>query len=208
MSLYGPFTPLVDYVGAIVATGFMLLLMWSGRMKKWLPPDEDLPGTAKKIVLLLCSVGVVFLWRFAAPSTIDYFLAIVLFLTLGCLLCFLRYTGLLGTYVFHKRVASGTNSTRDERILGGRELLPEAEKKRQEHGIDIQSLLEGAAYNPDLLWSREARQSVKQTVLFFFILTLFLGTSALTGAGLAVQVLLTKQEAQSVTNPNDAVGLK
>jgi hypothetical protein len=65
-------------------------------------------------------------------------------------------------------------------------------------------LLEGAAYKADLLWSREARQWVKQRVLLFFILTLVLGTSALTGARFATQVLLTKKSASSVIHATDA----
>jgi hypothetical protein len=93
-------------------------------------------------------------------------------------------------------------------ILGGRELLPDAEAKRKLHGIDIQTLFEGAAYNPDLLWSREARQRVKQRVLIFFILTLVFGTSSLTGASFATQVLLTKKAATSVIRTTNAPGLR
>jgi hypothetical protein len=191
-----------------MATGAALFLMWGGKMEKWLPPDEDLPGTAQALVLLLCGVGMVLQWYFATPATIAWFLGVVVILAVACVVCFLNYTGLLGTYVFIKKVATGPSSTRDVRILGGRHLLPEAEKKRKKHGVDVQSLLEGAAYNPDLLWSREARQWVKQRVLLFFILTLLLGTSALTGASFATQVLLTKQAAASVIRTSDAPALK
>jgi len=208
VSEYGPFAPVVGYAGAIMATGAALFLMWGGKMQKWRPPDEDLPGTAQAIVLLLCSVGMVLQWYFATPATISWFLGVVAILAVACVVCFLRYTGFLGTYVFIKRVATGRSSTHDVRILGGRQLLPEAEKKRKKHGVDILSLLEGAAYNPDLLWSREARQWVKQRVLLFFILTLLLGTSALTGASFATQVLLTKQAAASVIRTSDAPALK
>ena len=93
------------------------------------------------------------------------------------------------------------------RILGGRDLLPDAAKKCRQHGVDIQALLEGAA-SPDQLWSRESRHWVKQRVLLFFILTLVLGTSALTGASFATQVLLTETAAASVIRSSDAPGLK
>jgi hypothetical protein len=112
------------------------------------------------------------------------------------------------SYVFIKKVATGPSSTRDVRILGGRHLLPEAEKKRKKQRVDIQSLLEGVAYNPDLLWSREARKWVKERVRLFFILTLLLGTSALTGSSFATQLLLTKQAAASVIRTSDAPALK
>ena len=207
-SEYGPFAPVVGYAGAIMATGAALFLMWGGKMEKWRPPDEDLPGTAQSLVLLLCGVGMVLQWYLAAPVTIAWFLGVVAILAVACVVCFLNYTGLLGTYVFIKKVATGPSSTRNVRILGGRHLLPEAEKKRKKHGVDVQTLLEGAAYNPDLLWSREARRWVKQRVLLFYILTLLLGTSALTGASFATQVLLTKQAASSVIRTSDAPALK
>jgi hypothetical protein len=207
-SEYGPFAPVVGYAGAIMAAAAALLLMWGGKMQKWRPPDEDLPGTAQALVLLLCGVGMVLQWYFAVPDAIAWFLGGVAILAVACAVCFLRYSGLLGTHVYTKRVATSGKSTRDVRILGGRELLPEAEAKRQKLGVDIQSLLEGAAYNADLLWSREARQWVKQRVLLFFILTLVLGTSALTGASFATQVLLTKKAAASVIRATEAPGLK
>ncbi len=191
-----------------MAAGAALFLMWGGKMQKWRPPDEDLPGTAQALVLLLCGVGMVLQWYLAVPNAIAWFLGGVVALSVGCVVCFLRYNALLGTYVYTKKVATGPKSTRDVRLLGGRDLLPHAEEKQRELGVDIQTLLEGAAYNADLVWSREARQRVKQRVLLFFILTLVLGTSALTGASFATQVLLTKKAAASVIRATEAPGLK
>lgn len=191
-----------------MAAGTALFLMWGGKMQKWRPPDEDLPGTAQVLVLLLCAVGMVLQWYCAVPDTITWFLSSVAVLAVASVVSFLRYSGLLGTYVYAKKVATSRESTRDVRILGGRELLPEAEEKRRQLGVDIQTLLEGAAYNADLLWSREARQWVKQRVLLFFILTLVLGTSALTGASFATQVLLTKKAAASVIRTIETPALR
>lgn len=205
---YGPFAPVVGYAGAIMAAGAAIFALWGGKMGKWRPPDEDLPGTAQALVLLLCGVGMVLQWYFAIPDAIAWLLGVVVVFAVACLICFLRYSGLLGTYVYIKKVAVTGHSTRDVRILGGRDLLPEAEKKRRGLGVDIQTLLEGAAYNPDMLWSRKARQWVKQRVLLFFILTLVLGTSALTGASFATQVLLTKKAAASVIHTTETPGLQ
>jgi hypothetical protein len=206
-SNYGPFAPVVGYAGAIMAAGAMLFLLWGGKMRKWRPPDEDLPGTPQKLVVLLCGVGMVLQWYMAAPGTIIWFLGGVALVAVACVVCFLRYNALLGIHIYIRKVATGPASTSDVRILGGRELLPEAEKKRKKLGIDIQALLEGAAYNPDLLWSRESRQWVKQRVVLFFVLTLVLGTSALTGASFATQVLLTEKAAASVIRAAESPGL-
>jgi len=191
-----------------MAAGGALFLMWGGKMEKWRPPDEDLPGTGQTFVLLLCGVGMVLQWYFAAPGAVGWLLGAVAFFAAGSVGCFLRYSGLLGTYVYIKKEATGPKKTRDVRILGGRELLPNAEKKRKKLNVDVQTLLEGAAYKADLLWSREARQWVKQRVLLFFILTLVLGTSALTGASFATQVLLTRKAAASVIRAADAPSLQ
>jgi hypothetical protein len=207
-SEYGPFAPVVGYAGAIMAAAAALFFLWGGRMRKWRPPDEDLPGAAQAIVILLCAVGMVFQWYFAVPEAIAWFLAAVATLALVCVFSFLRYSDLLGTYIYIKRVPTNERSTRDVRILGGRQLRPEAEDKRRKLSIDIQSLFEGAAYNADLLWSRAARQWVKQRVLIFFIFTLVFGTSALTGASFATQVLLTKKAAASVIRTTNAPALK
>jgi hypothetical protein len=205
---YGPFAPVVGYAGAIMAAGGALFFMWGGKMQKWRPPDEDLPGTGQAVVLLLCGVGMVLQWYFATPDALAYLLGAVAVLAVTCVVCFLRYSGLLGTYIYVKKEAISETSTRDVRILGGHELLPEAEKKRRKLGVDVQTLLEGAAYKADLLWSRGARQWVKQRVLIFFILTLVLGTSALTGASFATQVLLTKKAAASVIRTTDTPALR
>jgi hypothetical protein len=201
---YGPFAGVVGYAGAIMAAGGALFTLWGGKMRKWRPPDEDLPGTAQTLVLLLCGVGMVLQWFLSRPDYIEWFLAAVGILSLACVLCFLHYNNLLGTHIYIKRIATDSRSTRDVRILGGRELLPDAAKKLKKPGVDIQTLFEGAAYNCDLLWSREARQWVKQRVLLFFILTLVFGTSALTGAGFATQTLVKKNATAGVTgNPED-----
>jgi hypothetical protein len=205
---FGPFAPVVGYAGAIMTAGSAVYLMWGGRMEKWRPPDEDLPGTGQAIVLLLCGVGMVIEWYFATPDAIGWLLGAVTLLAVTFVVCFLQYSSLLSIFIYIKKEATGPRSTRDVRILGGRELLPEAEEKRKNHGIDIQTLLEGAGYKPDRLWKREARQQVKQRVLLFFILTLVCGTSALTGASFVTQVLLTKQAAANVIHTKEAPALR
>src|SRR5438309_5684768 len=118
---YGPFGPVVGYGGAIMATGGALLTLFAGKMKKWRPPDEDLPGTAQALVLLLCGVGMVLQWYFVGLNAIAWVLGAVAILAVACVVCFLRYSGLLGMYVYTKKVATSGRSTRDVRILGGRD---------------------------------------------------------------------------------------
>jgi hypothetical protein len=58
------------------------------------------------------------------------------------------------------------------------------------------------------VWDRSDRQSVKTQVLLFFILALVFGTSALTTASFATQVMMTQKAAASVIKNSDAPGLK
>src|SRR6266436_6630310 len=166
---YGPFGPLVGYAGAIMASIAAVFFLWAGKMEKWRPPDEDLPGKSQAFVLLLCGVVMVMQWYFAVPEAIKWMLFSSGLFAVISVACFLFYSCLLGIYVYVKKIASGVQSTRDVRILGGIKLLPEAEKKRQERGVDIQTIFEGASYNVDLLWSRGSRQCVKLPVLILFI---------------------------------------
>ena len=191
-----------------MATGAALFAIWGGKMRKWRPPDEDLPGAAQAFVFLLCGVGMVLQWYFAAPEVIGRLILVVTAFALFAVVCFLRYNNLLGLYIYTKKIAVTNKSTREERILGGRKLLPDAEKKRIDLSVDVQTLLEGAAYSPDLLWSREDRQWVKQRVLVFFVLTLLLGTSALTGASFITQVHLTQKSASSIITTEESPGLE
>lgn len=116
---YGPFGPVVGYGGAIIATGGAIFALWGGRMKKWRPPDEDLPGGAQAIVLLLCGVGMVLQWYLATPSVLKWFIASIPLLLMLCVVCFVRYSDLLGTYRYVKIVATSATSTREVPILGG-----------------------------------------------------------------------------------------
>jgi hypothetical protein len=54
-----------------MAVGGGLYLLWGGKMEKWRPPDEDLPGEAQAFVLLLCGVGMVLQWHLAVPRAIN-----------------------------------------------------------------------------------------------------------------------------------------
>ncbi len=175
-----------------MAASGTLFALWGGRMEKWRPPDEVLPGTAQKLVFLLCGVGVVLQWYLAGPDVIDWYLAGVVVLAISTLLLYLKYNSLLGSHTYIIREAVGPCSTREVRIIGGRKLLPDAERIRQEQNLDIQAMLEGAGQSPTKIWDPKDIQWVKDRILLVFILMLVFGTSALTGAGLLLQLLLTQ----------------
>jgi hypothetical protein len=206
---YGPFAPVVGYAGAIMAAGSAIFVLWGGRMKRWRPPNKDLPGTAQSFVLLLCGVLMVVEFFFAEPSLVRWMIGAVVVIALGSVLCYFKYDELIGLYGYQKPVHGNGGKVEKELIFGGRKLRPEAEKIRKtKHITDNQILLEGAAYNVGELWDRNELSWVRKRVLGYFISMLVLGTSALTMAGFTTQVILTKRAATSVINRDDAPGLK
>jgi hypothetical protein len=205
---YGPFAPVVGYAGAIMATGGAIFTLWAGKMKTWRPPNRDLPGTAQKFVLLLCGVFMVVEWYFAEPRRSGWMIGGIVVLAILAVVCYMAYDSIIGTYGYRKPVPGRNGAVDETLILGGKELRPEANEKRRSLGVSSQKLLEGAAFDVDLLWDRQSLQWVRTRALSYFILLLVLGTSALTMASFATQVILTQRAARSVIDRSEAPGLK
>lgn len=205
---YGPFAPAVGYAGAIVATGGATFALWGGKARTWRPPDKDLPGTAQKFVLLFCGVFMVVEWYFAHPAYVPWMVISVVVIAVLAFIFYLMYSSLIGAYGFRKPVPAKNHRYDEALILGGKKLRPQAEEKQKQLGIDTQALLEGAAYNVDLLWDRPNLQWVRSRALVYFVVMLVLGTSALTTASFSVQVILTQKAASSILHKDQAPGLK
>jgi hypothetical protein len=205
---YGPFAPVVGYAGAITATGAAIFTLWAGKMKTWRPPNRDMPGTAQKFVLLLCGVFMVVEWYFAEPTRSAWMIGGIIVLAILAVVCYMAYDSIIGTYGYKKPVPGKNGTIEETLILGGKELRPEADEKRKSLRVSPQKLLEGAAFDVDLLWDRQNLQWVRTRALSYFILLLVLGTSALTMASFAAQVILTQRAARSVIDKNEAPGLK
>ncbi len=205
-SKFGPFAPMVGYSGAVMASGGALFVLWAGRMKTWRPPSEALPGAAGNLVLLLCGIFMVVEYYFAEPSHVKSLVAATGLTALCAVIFFLRYSSLISTWGYTKPLPDRHGGVQETVVLGGRFLRPDVQQKLRD-GVDEQALLEGAAYNVNLLWDRANLQWVRTRVLFFFISTMVLGTSALTLAGFTTQVILTNRSASSVIHANEAPGL-
>lgn len=122
---------------------------------------------------------------------------------------YLMYSSIITNYGYKKPVPKKGGTGYDETlILGGREFRPEAEEERKKLGVDPQTLLEGKTFKVDLLWDRANLSWVRTRALLYFTVMLALGTSALTMAGFATQVILTKRAAAAVVKTSDSPGLE
>src|SRR5256885_121972 len=97
----------------------------------------------------------VIIWMLATPNTSLRLLLVAAIATGVCFAVFLSYSAMIGKYTFIKKIALSGTGTREVRLLGGRNLLPEAAAIMKKKKIgSLQELLEGAAYDVDKLWSR------------------------------------------------------
>lgn len=204
----GPFGPVVGYVGAIAAATAAIGVTWRGKLKDWKPPEEDLPNTAQKVVLLLACIGMVTVWFYIEPANADRFLIISIGAGLVALFGFIFYLQALKNHSYHKVVAIDAAKTATVKILGGDELLKEAEKAMRGKNLTVQDYLEGVAYDPDRVWTRASRAKVTTIVVSLFILVLLTGTLAMSTLGFVVQVKLTGKPAAAVINREHAPGLE
>jgi hypothetical protein len=204
----GPFAPMIGYVTAILAAIFLVSILWRGRLAVWNSPEEELPRTAPKIVSVITGVAMVILWLWAAPDVIWGLGFISIFLAILLILSYLTYSYLVGVLSYKIEVPIGQNKTRNHRIVGGFWLESNAKERLENEQITIQELLQGAAYNPDRLWSRTSRSLAKTTLLLLYLAIMFSGTLAISGVGFLVQVGLTGKPAASIIYTKDAPGIK
>src|SRR5438132_654190 len=108
---YGVFAPLVAIVSAILSAGGAITLLWAGPLEKWRPPDADLPGMAKRIIFLACSVVMVLLAIEANPQRLDWMKTVAWVLLTVCVVLGIGYS--VARYgLYHSRVhGSGAGRT-------------------------------------------------------------------------------------------------
>ena len=205
---YGPFAPLVGYVFALVSTAAMLGFLVRGPMKNWEIPEQEGPqflNHLSKVLVILLVVGG---WLLAVPGRTGLVYAIASACIVAGIGFGLRYARILRLYRYNKEVATSSTTTQGIPILGGDDLTPAARAEIQKRGISVQEFLEGTAYEPDLVWPREARTRVYQRATLAFILSVALVTSGVSWLGFAVQVTLTGKPAAAVIKPEQAPGIE
>lgn len=204
----GPFAPLVGYVGAIIAAVFLIGSIWRGSLAAWQSPEENLPGTASKIVGVACGIGIVVLWVYATPSTLPSVVRLAVVFGVLLIIFFLVYSFFIGALTYQKKIAINNSHTNTEEIVGGLWLLKEAKESQKEHNVTTQTLLAGATYEPDKLWSRASRNTAKTLLVLLFLGIMISGTLGISSAGFAVQVRLTEKPAASVITTDQAPGIE
>ena len=187
-SEYGVFGPLVGIVSAIMAAGAAMTLLWAGPLEKWRPPDADLPGLAKRMIFLACSVLMVLLALEAKPANIDSLKRTVWWLlgswvTVGIAYVAFRYA------LYHSMLNPDGNGRKP--VLGGLWMTSAAKTAMREHGLtNIKDLIDGSP-GPEAIWSAASRFWARVLIVALFIGFVVLATTSLLTVGLITYVKTT-----------------
>lgn len=182
---YGPLQDIVSGAGfALAATG-SIYQMVVGRAK-WEPPYQALPSLPRRATATVSAVLIVVLWFLTngRESKPGWLLPLVIVLALLFLGAAITYFRLYSRYTYPVPVAIGPREVKWERIVAGSELTEEsAEHLRKKRVRSEKELLEGAAYDVDLVWTRKSRLRIQTHLLSLYLLVTIAGILALASAG-------------------------
>lgn len=181
---YGPLGEVVSIAGSIMGAVSALALAWRGRAS-WEPVEQDVSSGPQKVGGLLAALLIVLMWVDSRNSTTtDQLRAFVVTYGVGTLLFLVAYSALVGTLTYLRVVAIAPDRSEQQRIIGGFWLTSEARRERRAHATTVQEVLAGAAYDPDKVWSRPARQLAKTALIIGYMGLTICGTTALAAAAM------------------------
>lgn len=184
MEKYGPFLTIVALAGTAATTFWTLTRIFGTKYEGWRPPDQGLSGRLLTGVLAVSAGALFAAFMLITPSNKIMFLGLgILILVLFAFLIPL-YQGQVNVHFYKKPAETSKDADGNDyvskwlTIVGGRSLLPEAEKRKKESNVSNQELFSGTdpePYDEDKLWDRADRQGVqmKMSYLLMGLLTCF-----------------------------------
>jgi hypothetical protein len=194
--------PLLGLVVGIVATLGALMTAIFGPFKKIRLPVENVPGFSRGILNVVLFAPFVLSFIIVSPQNAQY----VLFASLAAMLMavygYLKFGRLFATYQFTKPRARRVlwfEWKREETVIGGATMTPEAKAKKKETGQSDQALLASAEYDPDVIWQRSSRIDVQIRIEGWYYAFMLFSVLTVVTAALGAQALLSEEK------PFDAV---
>lgn len=182
MSDYGILSGIVYGAGIIVAAGTAIALAWI-REAKWLPPQEDLPGSTRRVSALLTGVIVALLFVFEVQIGATVIGAVTVICLILALLALLLCVYVNSAFSFFIR----SPNQPEVRILGGYALTAEAARVQREFGLSGQPLFDNAHWEPDLVWTAHSRAITKVLSTVGFVVLISCGSIGLGAAALLLR---------------------
>jgi hypothetical protein len=182
-SKYGPLTDLVKYSGMLMSAALAIGLAWR-RRANWEPCEEDVPKGPSRVAGLLSAIAIAIVWsEYSTLAAKEGLTKAAMTLGASALIFLLLYGFLIANQVFEEKFSPKKNRVESRKVVGGFRLTHEAQKQLRKAG-SVQQLFEGAAYKPDLVWTRPSRALAKQAFAFAYIGLNLSGTMALSCAAL------------------------
>src|SRR5690242_9699858 len=101
---YGPFTPHMGYVSAIISAVAMIGFLARGPLKDWDVPDAAMPKILSRILGFIGAALMVCGWFWTNPRTMVWFLSGAVLLLLTAASFGIRYIILKSRYQFEKEI--------------------------------------------------------------------------------------------------------
>ncbi len=205
---FGPFAPVIGYVGAALATVYGIWsLIW--KKKVWQTPQNILPPTIRGLLGIVLVVGMIYFWLDTNPQNIREKINLaILFVTIA-VLSFVLYLALLRVLTYNKEEVVSSTETRVVEVIGGFKLKKSAKQKMINNGVTtVQDLFRGSAYNLDALWSRSTQELAKTIIVILYFCIVTFGILGITTSGFVVQVKLTNKSASEIITNTKSPGLE
>ena len=178
---YGALTGLVQAAGILISAALALGLTWR-RRARWEPSEQDIPKGAERVGGLVTAVLTAVLWtQMKDQASMASLTELAMWGTAVTVVALLMYGYLVRVYTYEIDESTAT-ATKRRKIIGCFTLTPRAKNLTKEH--TIQEILEGAAYDPDKVWTRESKALAGQSFVASYLVLTVAGTSALTAASM------------------------
>jgi len=196
---YGPFSGLVTAAGYIISSAFAIGLAFRGR-SIWEPSEQDISHIPQRIALLGTAGIMVIVWTsMSSFRQLPQLMRFAKALGIGVLVSFIVYGWLVWTRTYNRVISPAPNQTVTERIIGGFWLTPEAKERKTKYNETVQEILEGAAYDPDHVWSRDSQAAAKWCFWASYICLMVCGSGALVCLATITQINLVGRNSRKKT---------
>jgi hypothetical protein len=193
LTLRPMFVPMLGLIAAVVATLAAVLTAVFGPFKKLRLPVESVPGTSRGVLNMVLFAPFLISFLLIDPARARPALLVSLVPLVPAFICYQNYGGRLNLHRYTKPRARRFlwfQWNRDEVIIGGTELTPDAAARKARTHATEQTLLAEAEYKPDEIWMRPGRISAQTWIERWYYGFLLCTLLTVVLAALAGQTLL------------------
>ena len=181
---YGPLRSVVSGALCIMAAGGAVGAAWKGRAK-WEPSEEDVAKGPQKVGALVSSISIVLLWtQYRGPDDRESVVRATVVLGAACLFFLCVYGFSIAAQTYNALYVGSDGTVQGRKIIGGFRRTKTARQAQNDNKVTTQELFEGAAYDPDKVWTRASLAFAKLIFVIGYLGMTVSGTVALACAAI------------------------